>query len=104
MEHNEPTEQTAHYQLDYTLTPADVAPILEAKPQSIREQIADDIQDGTNEQNFNAFKIGNRILIPARWFWEKLTKPVGKSFEVDARFADWMIAHGFAKEVQNDQD
>ena len=104
---NEPANAAA-LSVPETITPKQAAWVIGTDPQTTRNQILVDMKEGTNEQNFNAFKVGRSLKIPARWFWNKLTgHGVGKEFEVDARFASWMIRHGLAVgagEEANDQD
>ena len=103
-------------QITYKLS--EVAKMTESDAQTLREQIHHDMDMGAdvNEANFNAFRIGNKILIPRNWFNKKTgiisvaalieflkEKGVGPAIELGHELAEWLIKHGWAVEVPDDQ-
>ena len=107
-------------QITYKLS--EVAKMTESDAQTLRKQIHHDMDMGAdvNEANFNAFRIGNKILIPRIFFNKKtglvsvaeLAKAIaeylkengiGPALEIGLGLAEWLVAHGWAVEVPDDQ-
>ena len=82
-----------------TYTAEEMATLVECNVQSLRNQVKSDIAQGRNSQNFNAFQVGNTLKFPKKWIDRKLG--IGPAFELGAKIAEWLIAHGWAVEVQD---
>lgn len=82
-----------------TYTAEEMATLVECNVQSLRNQVKADIAQGRNSQNFNAFQVGNTLKFPKKWIDKKLG--IGPAFELGAKIAEWLIAHGWAVEVQD---
>lgn len=82
-----------------TYTAEEMATLVECNVQSLRNQVKSDIAQGRNSQNFNAFQVGNTLKFPKAWIDRKLG--IGPAFELGAKIAEWLIAHGWAVEVQD---
>lgn len=82
-----------------TYTAEEMAALVECNVQSLRNQVKSDIAQGRNSQNFNAFQVGNTLKFPKAWIDRKLG--IGPAFELGAKIAEWLIAHGWAVEVQD---
>lgn len=82
-----------------TYTAEEMATLVECNVQSLRNQVKSDIAQGRNSQNFNAFQVGNTLKFPKAWIDKKLG--IGPAFELGAKIAEWLIAHGWAVEVQD---
>lgn len=80
-------------------TAEEMATLVECNVQSLRNQVKSDIAQGRNSQNFNAFQVGNTLKFPKAWIDRKLG--IGPAFELGAKIAEWLIAHGWAVEVQD---
>ena len=85
--------------MEKVYTAEEVSKILECDAQKLRSQVKSDIAQGRNGQNFNAFQIGNKLLFPKKWFDRKLG--IGPAFELGEKIAEWLIAHGWAVEVED---
>lgn len=82
-----------------TYTAEEVAQLTGFDDQKLRSQVKSDIAQGRNSQNFNAFQVGNTLKFPKAWIDRKLG--IGPAFELGAKIAEWLIAHGWAVEVQD---
>lgn len=82
-----------------TYTAEEMATLVECNVQSLRNQVKSDIAQGRNSQNFNAFQVGNTLKFPKAWIDRKLG--IGPAFELGEKIAEWLIAHGWAVEVQD---
>ena len=82
-----------------TYTAEEIATLVECNVQTLRDQVKSDIAQGRNSQNFNAFQVGNTLKFPKAWIDKKLG--IGPAFELGAKIAEWLIAHGWAVEVQD---
>ena len=87
--------------MEKVYTVSEVADMLECHEQTLRDQVNSDIAQGRNGQNFNAFKVGNKLLFPKKWFDKKLG--VGPVVTVPDWFAALIARLGMAVEVTNDQ-
>lgn len=88
--------------MEKVYTVSEVADMLECHEQTLRDQVNSDIAQGRNGQNFNAFKVGNKLLFPKKWFDRKMG--VGPAFELGEKIAEWLIAHGWAAEVEDGKE
>ena len=77
----------------------EVADLVHCDVQTLRNQAKSDIAQGRNSQNFNAFQIGSKVVFPKKWIDKKLG--VGPAFELGEKIAEWLIAHGWAVEVED---
>lgn len=82
-----------------TYTAEEVANLTGFDDQKLRSQVKADIAQGRNSQNFNAFLVGNTLRFPKKWIDKKLG--IGPAFELGEKIAEWLIAHGWAVEVQD---
>ena len=97
--------QAKLYEVPDTLHPRDVGFVIGKDTRTVQHQCLADMETSPaqNMANYGAFKAGTDIVIPARAFWHKMTlNGIGPEIEIRERFADWMIQHGFAKEVKFD--
>ena len=90
-------------------TAEEVAEKYNGDAQTLRNWVKGDISAGTNKSNWDARMSGNKILFSKAavddFFKNKLKKkPIGPVIEFTPKGVEWLIKHGFAVEVPDDQE
>lgn len=77
----------------------EIAEITGCDPQTIRETVNEDIASGENRDNWNARRVGNKLLFSKAEFNEWMHgKAVGPAVDVTDVIADLLIRLGMAVE------
>lgn len=81
----------------------EVAKLCGSDPQTLRNQIRSDIEDGSNEGQWNARRCGNRLIFPkaAVDAWLRGTG-VGPIFVIPEHYANRLIMAGLAVEAKEE--